>query len=63
MLVFRQWKCNTKLGGRIYFHAFHEGKQYARPFEADGRRLFKIGINFSKETRNIERWIVEEVRS
>lgn len=39
------------------------GKQYARPFEADGRRLFKIGINFSKETRNIERWIVEEVRS
>ena len=29
------------------------------PFEADGRRLFKIGVNFSSETRNIEKWIVE----
>ena len=37
-------------------------KQYARPFEADGRKLFKIGINFSKETRTIERWIVEEIQ-
>lgn len=34
-------------------------KHYALPFEADGRRLFKIGVNFSSETRNIERWIVE----
>ena len=29
-------------------------KHYALPFEADGRRLFKIGVNFSSETRNIE---------
>lgn len=34
-------------------------KHYARPFEADGRKLFKIGVNFSAKTRNIERWLVE----
>lgn len=35
-------------------------KGYALPFVADGRTLYKIGVNFSSETRNIERWIVEE---
>ncbi len=35
-------------------------KHYALPFEMDGRKVFKIGINFSAETRNIEKWIVEE---
>ena len=34
-------------------------KHYARPFEADGRQLFKIGVNFSADTRNIEKWLVE----
>ncbi len=34
-------------------------KHYALPFEMDGRKLFKIGVNFSAETRNIEKWIVE----
>lgn len=34
-------------------------KHYARPFETDERRLFKIGVNFSAKTRNIERWLVE----
>ncbi len=34
-------------------------KHYARPFEADGRELFKIGVNFSAATRNIEKWIIE----
>lgn len=34
-------------------------KHYALPFEADNRKLFKIGVNFSTKTRNIERWIVE----
>ena len=34
-------------------------KHYALPFESDGRKLFKIGINFSAETRNIEKWVVE----
>lgn len=30
------------------------------PFEMDSCRLFKIGVNFSSKTRNIEKWIVEE---
>ena len=33
-------------------------KHYARPFLSDTRKLFKIGVNFSAKTRNIERWIV-----
>ena len=37
-------------------------KHYALPFEMDERKLFKIGVNFSAETRNIEKWIVEENR-
>lgn len=36
-------------------------KHYARPFEADERKLFKIGVNFSASTRNIEKWLVEEI--
>ena len=35
-------------------------KHYARPFECDERKIFKIGVNFSNATRNIERWVVEE---
>ena len=31
-----------------------KAKHYARPFEADSRQLFKIGINFDNNTRNIE---------
>ena len=36
-----------------------EEKHYALPFESDFRQLFKIGVNFSNRTRNIERWIVK----
>ena len=36
-----------------------ESKQYALPFATDGKKVFKVGVNFSKETRNIEKWIVE----
>jgi hypothetical protein len=32
-------------------------KNYALPFAADGRKLVKVGVNFSSQTRNIERWI------
>lgn len=32
-----------------------EEKHYARPFEADPHRLFKIGVNFSNKERNIEK--------
>lgn len=31
-------------------------KGYARPFEGDSRKLFKIGVNFSTSTRRIEDW-------
>ena len=34
-------------------------RQYALPFAVDGRKLFKIGVNFSKESRGLEKWIVE----
>lgn len=35
-------------------------KHYALPFEGDTtRQLFKIGVNFSKETRNIDHYLVE----
>ena len=34
-------------------------KRYALPFETDSRQLFKIGVNFSKQTRNIDKWLVE----
>ena len=37
-----------------------EEKEYARPFVADTRKLFKIGINFSTEKRRIDDWKVEE---
>jgi hypothetical protein len=35
-------------------------KNYPLPFAADGRKLVKVGVNFSSTTRNIERWVVEE---
>lgn len=35
-------------------------KGYAIPFEKDSRTIYKIGVNFSAETRNIDRWVVEE---
>ena len=33
---------------------------YARPFQTDGRKLYLIGVNFSSETRTVEKWVVEE---
>ena len=33
-----------------------EEKQYAKPFETDSRKLYKIGVNFSSTTRRIEGW-------
>ena len=36
-----------------------EEKQYALPFIKDSRKLFKIGVNFSAKTRNIEEWKVK----
>ena len=36
-----------------------EEQGYARPYAADKRKLFKVGVNFSTEERNIEKWEVE----
>ena len=38
-------------------HQINE-KQYGQAFAADGRQIIKIGVNFSSETRNIEKWVV-----
>ena len=35
-----------------------EDKGYALPFASDPRTLFRIGVNFSAKTRNIEKWLV-----
>ena len=35
-------------------------KGYAREYESDPRKLYKIGINFSSETGTISDWLTEE---
>ncbi|MBP5339144.1 MAG: ATP-binding protein [Prevotella sp.] len=35
-----------------------EEKQYAKPFEGDGRTIYKIGVSFSSETRRLTEWKV-----
>lgn len=37
-----------------------EEKEYAKPFEHDGRHIYKIGINFSTRTRRIDGWKISE---
>ena len=37
-----------------------EERQYARKFATDSRRLFKIGVSFSSETRRIEGWKIQD---
>ena len=37
-----------------------DSKDYALPFKYDGREVVKIGINFSKETRNIDSWLISK---
>ena len=36
-----------------------EDKAYALQFEADGRKVFRIGVSFSSETRRIEDWKIQ----
>ncbi len=36
-----------------------EEKGYANPFALDGRKIYKIGVNFSSETRGIEEWLIQ----
>ena len=35
-------------------------KEYALPFLADGRKLFKVGVSFDSETRKLVGWETEE---
>ena len=35
-----------------------DSKQYAVPYQADGRKVVKIGVNFDSATRTIGEWIV-----
>ncbi len=35
-------------------------KQYDLPYRHDGRQIICLGVSFSKETRTIDRWIVEQ---
>ena len=37
-----------------------EDKGYAKPFAADPRKLFKIGVGFSSRTRQIKEWKIED---
>ncbi|MDR0961905.1 MAG: ATP-binding protein [Mediterranea sp.] len=34
-------------------------KGYPIPYSVDGRKLFKIGVEFDAETRNLGRWLIE----
>lgn len=38
-------------------------KAYSRRYEADGRKKYIVGANFSSEERNIDGWSVEEICS
>ena len=35
------------------------GKDYAKAFADDGRKVVKVGINFSENQRSIEDWVIE----
>lgn len=34
-----------------------DDKGYLIPYQADGREVIKLGVEFSAETRNISRWL------
>ena len=37
-----------------------DDRGYLVPFQADGRKLVKVGVNFSGETQTVEDWLIEE---
>ena len=37
-----------------------DNKGYLIPYSADGKRLYKIGVNFSSEQRTINEWVIKE---
>ncbi len=34
-----------------------DGKEYAFPWTGSGKKVFKVGVNFDYEKRNIDRWV------
>ena len=38
-----------------------EEKGYANPFQASGKEIVELGINFSSQTRTIDGWQVKEI--
>ena len=34
-------------------------KDYVLPFSVDGRKLYKVGVSFSSETRKVNEWVKE----
>ena len=36
-----------------------DDRGYLIPYLVDGREIVKVGVEFSAETRNISRWLVE----
>ena len=36
-----------------------DSKEYPLPFQFDGQKVYKVGVNFSKETRNIDGYVYE----
>ena len=63
--------CTLELKDYIYIFEFKmdgsadealqqiERKGYAKPYAADPRRLFRVGMNFSSDTRTISEWRVQ----
>ena len=37
-----------------------EEKGYSFPYEADGRKLVKVGVSFDAEQRNLGEWLIVE---
>ena len=37
-------------------------KKYAGPYALDGRKITLIGVNFSKQKRTIDDWLIEEAK-
>ena len=40
-----------------------DDKGYLIPYSADGKRLYKIGVNYDSQQRTIGEWIIQEASS
>ena len=64
--------CRVETGNYIYLFEFKrddtaeaaleqiESREYALPFTADSRKLFKIGVSFDSSSRKLVGWVVSE---